>query len=121
MEREAETERIFLEAEAYTRGNWTNAAGTRARVSDREILTGRQAVFDRYASEEAREFFLNHPRPTSAYWRGQDTRVTGRYTERHRTHRRTRALGWAPPRVASRPGRKMRALGWHDQDQREAG
>jgi hypothetical protein len=51
-------------------------------VSDREILTGRQAVFDRYASEEAKEFFRSNPRPTAAYFRGQDTRYQGVYTER---------------------------------------
>jgi hypothetical protein len=82
MEREAEAERLYLQAEEYTRGNWTNAKGTVRMVSDREILTGRQAVFDRYASEEAKEFFRSNPRPTAAYFRGQDTRYQGVYTER---------------------------------------
>ena len=82
MEREAEVERVYLAAEEYTRGNWTNAKGTVRMVSDREILTGRQAVFDRYASEEAKEFFRTNARPTAAYFRGRDTRYQGVYTER---------------------------------------
>ncbi len=84
LEREAERERIYLAGEEFTRGNWTNRAGTRAGISDREILTGRQSVFDRYASEEAREFFRTHPRPTAAYFAGRDTRVSEKYTERRR-------------------------------------
>jgi len=40
------------------------------------------------AAEEARNYFLDHPRPTAAYFRGQDTRATGRYTERKRQARR---------------------------------
>lgn len=82
MEREAEEERIYREAEAYTRGNWVNFAGKRIGVSDREILTGRQATFQRYASEEAREYFASQGRPTSAYFRGEDTRMSGAYTLR---------------------------------------
>ena len=90
MEREAETERIYLEAEDYTRGNWVNAKGRARGISDREILTGREDVFQRYASEEAREYFRHHPRPTAAYFRGQDTRIA--YSDpgraRHRARRR---------------------------------
>ena len=91
MEREAETERLYLAAEEYTRGNWTNARGSVRMVSDREILTGRQAVFERYASEEAKEFFRSNPRPTAAYFRGQDTKYQGAYTERPRYGSRRRA------------------------------
>jgi hypothetical protein len=91
MEREAETERLYLAAEEYTRGNWTNAKGSVRMVSDREILTGRQDVFNRYASEEAKEFFRSNPRPTAAYFRGQDTKYQGVYTERPRYGSRRRA------------------------------
>lgn len=84
LERESETERIYLEAEAYTRGNWVNLAGQRAGIFDKEILTGRQRVFDKYASEEAREFFRGTARPTAAYFRGKDTRYQGVYTMRGR-------------------------------------
>jgi hypothetical protein len=75
MDREAEEERIFLEAEAYTRGKWTNLKGSARGISDREILRGREAIFQRYASEEAREFFRYNPRPTAAYFRGKDTSI----------------------------------------------
>lgn len=75
MERESESERLFLEAEAYTRGNWTNLKGTARGIMPREILTGRESVFQRYASEEAREFFRYNPRPTAAYFRGRNTRI----------------------------------------------
>lgn len=88
MERESETERVYRGAEAYTRGNWVNIAGNRVGISDREILSGRQATFYRYASEEAREYFREHPRPTAAYFRGEDTRMAGRYTERPKRRRR---------------------------------
>jgi hypothetical protein len=76
MEREAETERIYVDAEAYTRGNWVNAKGRARSIADREILTGRQDLFQRYASDEAREYFRERPRPTAAYFRGDDTRIT---------------------------------------------
>jgi hypothetical protein len=87
MERESERERVYKEAEAYTRGNWVNKAGERLGISDREILTGRQSTFDRYASEEAREFFRSQGRPTVAYFRGQDTTYQGVYTQRRKARR----------------------------------
>lgn len=75
MERESEEQRIYLEADAYTRGNWTNAKGTARGISEREILTGREDVYLRYASDDAKEYFATHSRPTAAYFRGQDTSV----------------------------------------------
>jgi len=75
MERESETERLFLEGEAYTKGNWVNVKGRARGIADREILTGRESVFQRYASEEAREFFRYNPRPTAAHFRGADARI----------------------------------------------
>jgi hypothetical protein len=75
MERETEVERLFVEGEAYTKGNWTNLKGTARGIADREILTGRESVFQRYASEEAREFFRYNPRPTAAYFRGKRTTI----------------------------------------------
>ena len=83
-EREAEYERIKRDAEAATQGYLVTSQGRARAITDHEILTGRQAIFDRYASEEARNYFLDHHRPTAAYFRGQNTRVTGRYTERKR-------------------------------------
>jgi hypothetical protein len=112
MERDAEAERIRLEVEAETKGYLVNATGRARGIADEEILTGREDVFRRYATDEAREYFRTHPRPTAAYFRGRDTRVHERYTERPK--RRTRALGWSAPVRPSRPSRKTRALGWGD-------
>jgi hypothetical protein len=98
MERDAERERLYLEAEAYTRGNWVNTQGQARGISDREILTGREEVFQRYASEEAREYFRHHPRPTGAYFRGKDTRIA--YSDPGRARRPRRRT--APSRRVTR-------------------
>ena len=83
-EREAEYQRIKRAAKAATQGYLVTTQGHSRGITDHEILTRRQAIFDRHASEEARNYFLDHSRPTAAYFRGRDTRVTGRYTERKR-------------------------------------
>lgn len=75
MDREAETERIRVQAEAATRGYLVNKQGRARGIDPEEILTGRAAVFQRYASDEAREFFRTTPRPTAAYFKGQNTRM----------------------------------------------
>lgn len=75
MEHEAERERIYQQADEYTKGNWVNRRGEARGISADEILTGREAVFQRYASEEARAYFRDHPRPTASMFRGRDTRV----------------------------------------------
>lgn len=78
MEIEAERERIRVASEAATRGYLVNAKGRARGIHPDEILTGRQAVFDRYASDEARDYFATTPRPTAAYFRGKDTRLIER-------------------------------------------
>jgi hypothetical protein len=92
MEREAEAERIRLEAEERTKGYLVNAQGRTRGISDEEILTGREEVFIRYATPEAKAYFADHPRPTAAYFRGRDTRVP--YSDRpsRRKPRRRSAL-----------------------------
>lgn len=99
MERESEYERIALQAEAYTRGNLVNAAGRVAGIGDREILTGREATFARYASDEAREFFTSTARPTAAYFRGADTRYSPKFSSPYR--RRSAGLPARPRRRAA--------------------
>lgn len=71
FERAVETERIRVEAEAATGGYMVNARGRLRGIQPDEILTGRAAVFQRYASDEARDYFAARPRPTAAYFRGQ--------------------------------------------------
>jgi hypothetical protein len=92
MEREAEGERIKLQAEAATQGYLVTAQGRARGISDAEILSGREAVFIRYATPEAKAFFAENPRPTGAYFRGRDTRVL--YSDRP-TRRRRRTLARA--------------------------
>lgn len=86
MEMESERERIRLEAETATVGYLVNKQGRARGIDPEEILTGRQAVFDRYASDEAKDYFRAHPRPTAAYFRGENTR----YVERAPLVRRRR-------------------------------
>jgi hypothetical protein len=103
MERESETERIRLEAEVATQGYLVNPRGRARGIADAEILTGRVAVFERYATDEARDYFTAHPRPTAAYFRGEDTRFMERASEPVRRRRgvtvarKTRVLGWSKP------------------------
>jgi hypothetical protein len=78
MEVEAERERIRVESETATRGYLVNAKGRARGIDPEEILTGREAVFRRYASDEAKDYFAARPRPTAAYFRGRDTRVAER-------------------------------------------
>lgn len=78
MEVESERERVRVEAEAATQGYMVNRAGRARGINPEEILTGREAVFQRYASDEARDYFRNRPRPTAQYFRGRDTRMVDR-------------------------------------------
>ena len=87
MEREAEAQRIRLQAEAATRGDLVTPQGRARGIADEEILTGREAVFWRYATDEAKDFFTRNPRPTAAYFRGRDTRAVERATEPRRRRR----------------------------------
>jgi hypothetical protein len=88
MEREAEDQRIRGDAETYTKGYLVTAEGRARGISDEEVLTGRESVFIRYATPEAKEFFASNPRPTGAYYRGRDTRVL--YSDRPQRPRRPR-------------------------------
>jgi hypothetical protein len=78
LEVESERERVRVAAEAATKGYLVNAKGRARGIDPEEILTGREAVFQRYASDEARDYFAVNPRPTVAYFRGKDTRYVGR-------------------------------------------
>lgn len=89
MEREANAEAIRAQAEAATRGYLVTAEGRARGITDAEILTGREQVFIRYATLEAKNFFAETPRPTGAYLRyGRDTRV--KYSDPGSRRRRTR-------------------------------
>lgn len=99
MARESESQRIRLAAEERTRGYLVSAEGRARGITDEEILTGREAVFIRYASPEAKEHFAATPRPTAAYLRyGRDTRVL--YSDRPSRPRRPRRPA-SPRRMAA--------------------
>jgi hypothetical protein len=86
MERESEAHRIRIDAEERTKGYLVTAQGRARGISDEEILTGRESVFIRYATPEAKAYFAEHPRPTAAYYRGRDTRIA--YSDRPTRRRR---------------------------------
>lgn len=89
MEREAAAEAIRAKAEAETLGYLVTPEGRARGISDAEILTGREDVFIRYATREAKDFFAENPRPTGAYLRyGKDTRI--KYSDRPTSRRRRR-------------------------------
>jgi hypothetical protein len=74
-ERAAELDRLWLEAEAGTKGNMLNRRGREAGINERTLFTGTEARARKYASEELLEWWEHHPRPTEAYFEGRDTRI----------------------------------------------
>ena len=81
QEREAAVENDYVRAEEVTRGNMVNAKGRARGVDPRRLITGREADFRRYASDELAEHYQGTGRPTAAMFRGEDTRVTARASE----------------------------------------
>ncbi|MGR6921145.1 phage minor capsid protein [[Actinomadura] parvosata] len=61
----------FVAAERYTRGVLTNAAGRAAGIDGRTLLSGPQARADKYASDELRAWWEQHPRMTLVEFRAQ--------------------------------------------------
>jgi hypothetical protein len=89
MDREAAAQAIRDKAERETIGYLVTAEGQARGITDEEILTGRESVFIRYATREAKDFFAENPRPTGAYLRyGKDTRI--KYSDRPTSRRRRR-------------------------------
>ena len=81
MDREAAAQAIRDKAERETVGYLVTAEGQARGITDEEILTGRESVFIRYATREAKDFFAENSRPTGAYLRyGKDTRI--KYSDR---------------------------------------
>jgi len=74
-ERQEAVEQAWLAAEAGTKGNMLNQRGKEARINERTLFTGPEARARKYASEELLNWWEDHPRPTGAYFEGQDTRV----------------------------------------------
>lgn len=70
-----EIDRVFDDAESATNGYMVNRAGRDAGISDRSLFTGPESRVRRYGSEELRNYFAEHGRPTHAYMQGKDTRL----------------------------------------------
>jgi hypothetical protein len=73
--RASEIERAYVEAEAATKGNMLNRRGREAGVDERTLFRGPESRARKYASEELLNHWENIPRPTEAYFRGDDTRL----------------------------------------------
>jgi hypothetical protein len=85
--KQEEVDRIFNDAEAHTRGYMLNAAGREAGISERSLFTGPESRVRRYGSEELKNYFAANPRPTGAYFRGQDTTLGPQYTAPRKRYR----------------------------------
>jgi hypothetical protein len=106
LERAEEVDRHWLEAENATRGNMLNKAGRAAGIDERSLFTGPEARARRYASEELLNHWQSHPRPTAAYFQGQDTTLGPQYT----APRRRRRVPVARRTVTVRQARGKRTL-----------
>jgi hypothetical protein len=79
---EADTrEASYVAAEEATRGNMVNRKGRARDINPRTLIYAREADFDRYASDELKEFYSTRHRPTARGLRGADTRYVPRATE----------------------------------------
>jgi hypothetical protein len=87
LQRAEEVDRLWLEAEAATRGVMLNRAGKAAGIDERSLFTGPESRARRYASEELLNHWQSHPRPTSAYFAGKDTTLGAQYTAPRRQRR----------------------------------
>ena len=87
LEQADAAEASYVAAENHTRGNMVNAKGRARGVNPRTLITGREADFRRYASDELAEYYAEHHRPTAASFRGADTRVHPQATEWKRKKR----------------------------------
>ena len=87
LEQAEQVEVSYVAAENATRGNMVNRKGQARGINPRTLITGREADFRRYASDELAEYYATHHRPTAALFRGADTRVHPVATEPRRRRR----------------------------------
>jgi hypothetical protein len=73
--RDTELERTWLDAERATKGNMLNRRGREAGIDERSLFRGPESRARKYASEELLNYWEDNPRPTEAYFRGEDTRL----------------------------------------------
>ena len=88
-------EASIVAAEAATQGNMVNKKGRGRGIDPRTLITGRAENFERYASDELKEFYSTRHRPTAASFKGADTRYVPRATEPRRRQRGVTSTQWA--------------------------
>lgn len=82
--RRSEIDRAWADAENGIQGGvLLNRRGREAGVDERSLFTGPEKRARAYASPELLEWWEHNPRPTQAYFEGQDTRI-GRYAVKSR-------------------------------------
>ena len=81
LERADTVEASYVAAENATRGNMVNNRGRSRGVNPRTLITGRESDFERYASDELKEYYSTRHRPTARSFTGADTRYVPRATE----------------------------------------
>ena len=80
-------EASYVAAEEATRGNMVNRKGRSRDVNPRTLIYAREADFERYASDELKEFYSTRHRPTARSFTGADTRYVPRAAEPRRRRR----------------------------------
>ncbi len=81
LEQAEAREASYVAAENATRGNMVNRKGRARDVNPRTLIYASEATFERYASDELKEFYSTHHRPTARSFQGADTRYVPRATE----------------------------------------
>ena len=107
LEQADAVEASYIAAENATRGNMLNKKGRARDINPRALITGREADFRRYASDELMKYYQTHHRPTAASFRGADTRVAPRSTE---PKRRQYGVRGHPSLAAARRRERQAAL-----------
>ncbi len=104
LEQAEAQEASITAAEAATAGNMVNKKGRARGINPRTLITGRAEDFERYASDELKEYYSTRHRPTAASLAGRaDTRYVPRATApKRRTLRRSRKA--RRQSTKSRPG-----------------
>lgn len=97
-ERYAEVDRAWLAAEAGINGYMLNARGRAMGISDKSLFTGSEERAMRYASEDLKRWWEDHPRPTAAS-------MSGNYQVRRAAHARSDIGREASKTVRMRNGR----------------
>jgi hypothetical protein len=75
MERAEAIEQGWRAAEEATKGNRLNRRGRESSIDERTLFRGPESRARKYASEELLNWWEWNPRPTEAYFQGEETRI----------------------------------------------